>query len=1125
MNIVVESQHDSFDNKTDRLLERLWEMESVPQRRLRSDEEQFCEDHFVANTRRDETGRYIVRIPINPDATELGESRTVALRRFLQMEQRFIKSPELKAKYIEFMAEYLSLGHMQRAPPLPNGRPHYYIPHHAAGTKKFRVVFDGSSRTRNGVAFNDIQMTGEKLQSELTSITMRFRTHKVALTADIKKMYRQVRIDPEQLDYQRILWRVDSNQPIEEYQLTTQTYGLRSAPHNCIRALTQCANDNESECPTAAEATRRDFYVDDFISGADDVAEALELHDEVTKMLEKGGFELAKWTTNSAQVHCTLENEDANKVIDFDFSDDSENSVLGLCWRPSTDTFRYKISTPAHDEKVTKRKIVSHAARLYDPNGYLAPVTVTAKIIIQRLWQSKCGWDVKAPDSIAKDWKKFIDDLPNMAKIKIPRWIGTRPNLEVELHGFSDASEIAYGCALYVKVTDETGIVRINLITSRTRVAPIKKQTIPRLELCGANLLAKMVEEVRDVHSVPKEKCFLWSDSMIVLHWLIKPPRSAKPYVAHRIADTKDLSKDCKWSHVPTKDNPADLASRGVMPSDIVGHKLWWHGPEWLLQSADQWPKSKLSLTEEEKRAIEGECNAPAVHVVTHIPPIVTNGKGDLLTQYSSVRKLYRVTAYVQRFIKNCRMSVGDREMGPLTMDEIVNAEYVWLRDMQNRHFAEEVRCCSGQADRALPKGSKLAGMAPYHDKNDGLLRLRSRLQNSNLPHDATNPIPLSADSHLARLIVVEAHKNVLHGGTQATMKYIRNKYWMPKLRHHARNMIHKCVKCIRHSAGPMTQMMGWLPKARVTPGRAFQQTGLDYCGPFTLKAKSGRCRDVVKGYVAVFVCMKTKAVHLEVVSSLTTEAFIAALQRFTSRRGRVHEIYSDNGTTFHGADKELINAVKSWKSVAADNVFQAMTIKWNFIPPAAPHHGGLWEAAVKSAKHHLVRVVGDQRLTYEELTTVLTQIEACLNSRPICRLTDDATDNCVLTPGHFLVGEPIVTPISRDHTKVPENRLKRWKLMEKFWQDFWHTWKEECLSQLLGRTKWKLSEQNAAVGDIVLIRAENTPATQWPLGKIVAVYPGPDGLVRTVDVLSRGSTYRRPIAKLMYMPVGDESF
>lgn len=285
------------------------------------------------------------------------------------------------------------------------------------------------------------------------------------------------------------------------------------------------------------------------------------------------------------------------------------------------------------------------------------------------------------------------------------------------------------------------------------------------------------------------------------------------------------------------------------------------------------------------------------------------------------------------------------------------------------------------------------------------------------------------------------------------------------------------------------------------------------------MKARSGRCNIVVKGYVAVFVCMSSKAIHLELVSDLTSEAFIAALTRFTGRRGRVQELYSDNGTTFHGADKELLNAIKSWKKMSSETMFLDFCIKWSFIPPVAPHHGGLWEAAVKSAKNHLKRVVGDQWLTFEELATVLVSVEACLNSRPIGRLSDDNADTLALTPGDLLgTGSP-VTPLSRDHSTTPKTQLRRWKLLEHMKQDFWDRWHHEYLDQLLARSKWKTDQRNAEIDDIVLVRNDNTPPTQWPLGRIVKVYVGPDGFVRSVDVVSNGKTYRRPIVKLVLLP------
>lgn len=372
-------------------------------------------------------------------------------------------------------------------------------------------------------------------------------------------------------------------------------------------------------------------------------------------------------------------------------------------------------------------------------------------------------------------------------------------------------------------------------------------------------------------------------------------------------------------------------------------------------------------------------------------------------------------------------------------------------------------------------------------------------------------------------LLVRGAHIATMHGGTQLTMHYIRQKYWVPGVRRLTRSVIHRCIPCVRQNAVSMQQQMAALPKVRLTPGRAFQRCGVDYCGPFYVKARGGRCKIISKAYVAVFVCMASRAVHLELVSDLTSEAFIAALSRLSSRRGRVHELYSDNGTTFHGADKEIANAVSSWKSLPSNSIFQSLYIKWTFIPPVAPHQGGLWEAAVKSAKHHLRRVVGDQQLTFEEFYTVLAQVEACLNSRPITRGSDDSTDGLALTPSHFWALEPVVAPMARDYTELPQARLQRWKLLQRFVQDFWRRWKDEYLDQLFLRTKWKGQQPNAAIGDVVLVRSENTPPTQWPMGRVTNIYKGNDGLVRSVEVTHGGHTYHRPITKLVHLPTTEQ--
>lgn len=739
--------------------------------------------------------------------------------------------------------------------------------------------------------------------------------------------------------------------------------------------------------------------------------------------------------------------DDESKFVALDSTVESENSVLGLKWMPSKDVLKYTISVPEAHEKVTKRKIISYKAQLYDPNGYLSPVTVLAKLIIQKCWVADCSWDGKVPQDIHDEWTLFVKELPQLSQIRIPRWIGMGENLKAELHGFSDASSYAYGCVFYVKVTSTDGSVKVNVVMSRTRVAPIKRTTIPRMELCAAHLMSKLLSEVRAAHEISVDDCHLWSDSMIVLHWLNKPPTSAKVYVTNRVSETDELSRGCTWRHVPTKDNPADLASRGVLPSEMSGSPIWWHGPEWLTRPSSDWPKTSIAVDEASKILIasELESRVPATLVTVQREPLISNHKGDLLVQYSNSPKLFRVTAWVLRFIRCCRLKA--KGSGPLLVDELIEAEYAWIRRMQQTHFSEELRCLKGTNEgEALPKSSKLIGLRPFIDEKDGLLRCSGRLDNASLPYDAVKPIILSTESRLTKLIISSAHLRMLHGGAQATMHYVRNKYWAPRLRSVTRGIIHRCIQCARHDAKPMSQLMGILPKSRVTPGKCFSRSGVDYCGPFHLKAHSGRCNIVVKGYVAVFVCMSSKAIHLELVSDLTSEAFIAALTRFTGRRGRVQELYSDNGTTFHGADKELLNAIKSWKKMSSEDMFLDFCIKWSFIPPVAPHHGGLWEAAVKSAKNHLKRVVGDQWLTFEELATVLVSVEACLNSRPIGRLSDDNADTLALTPGDLLgTGSP-VTPLSRDHSTTPKTQLRRWKLLEHMKQDFWDRWHHEYL-------------------------------------------------------------------------------
>ncbi|XP_029170297.1 uncharacterized protein LOC114939986 [Nylanderia fulva] len=316
---------------------------------------------------------------------------------------------------------------------------------------------------------------------------------------------------------------------------------------------------------------------------------------------------------------------------------------------------------------------------------------------------------------------------------------------------------------------------------------------------------------------------------------------------------------------------------------------------------------------------------------------------------------------------------------------------------------------------------------------------------------------------------------------------------------------------------------MGQLPEHRVAPSASFTCTGVDYAGPIPLTLRAARGQKTMKHYIAIFVCFTTKAIHLECVDDYSTEGFLAALSRFTSRRGLPSHIYSDNGTNFIGADKELRNA---FRVIIQDPILKSQIandrITWHFNPPAAPHFGGVWEANVKNVKYHLKRVIGTHVLTRVEFQTLLCRIEACLNSRPLTPMSDDASDFTALTPGHFLIGRPLVSVPEQSVSTIHLNALSRWQLVQRLHEQFWHTWSHDYLHSLQQRSKWRDSKQNLAINDFVLIKNNVLPPAKWNLGRIVQVHPGADGLVRVVTVRTATSLLQRPITQLCKLPIAN---
>jgi len=409
---------------------------------------------------------------------------------------------------------------------------------------------------------------------------------------------------------------------------------------------------------------------------------------------------------------------------------------------------------------------------------------------------------------------------------------------------------------------------------------------------------------------------------------------------------------------------------------------------------------------------------------------------------------------------------------------------------------------------------SPLARLSPYLDK-DMVIRVGGRIANSQAHTDVKHPPVWPNNHHLTKKVIDWTHKHQLHPGTNSTEAAVRRRIWIINGRNLIKQVVRKCVICTRQKAQTCRQMMAQLPTCRVTPNRPFAQCGVDYAGPVSLKTQLSRGCRTYKGWVALFICMATRAIHLELVTSLSTEAFMAAFVRFTSRRGTPKRMYSDQGTNFIGARNEM-------EAIVQDRPVQErlaeQDIEWVFNPPSAPHFGGLWEAGVKSMKTHLVKTVGQHNLTYEELSTVLTRIEACLNSRPLLPTSDDPNDLSALTPFHFLTQGAATTPPEEDLREIKP--LRRWHLVQKLFQDVWTHWSAEYLSRLQQRPKWWTAYPSLRPGRLVIIKEDNRPSLHWRMGRITKTFPGEDGLVRVVELKTATGTLQRPVHKLAPLPL-----
>ena len=1062
--------------------------------------------------------------PWLPNNKQMAEARLQALKRKLQRDETFHR------KYREFMEKLIERGYARKLTEeeaARRSRRTWYLPHHGVfhpqKKDKIRVVFDAAAM-QDGVSLNNQLHQGPDLTNSLLGVLLRFRQYPIALVADIEGMFNQVKVPPEDSDALRFLWwETNDLESPSEFQMTSHIFGAKDSPSCANFCLKRAAEDSKGRfSDEAVNAVTKDFYVDDFVKSVRTVNEASSLANEVTCLLSEAGFRLMKWMSNSREVLSEIpDRERARPTLDLDLENLPVERTLGVQWDVEKDAFLFKVHVP--HQPSTKRGILSAVSSLYDPMGFVCPVILEAKKILQKLWKLNLGWDDEIPEDLQNQWNKWKYELSALSQVEVPRCHLVHGTVrDISLHLFSDASEDGYGMCAYLRFVYASGTVRCSFLVGRSRSSPVRPISIPRLELQAATLSVKIYRVLLDELTYEISKITFWSDSQTTLQYIKNETKRFQTYVANRVTEIREVTSPDQWRHCPGRVNPADDASRGLNPQKLSSQHRWWRGPDFLWETEDRWPSAKYEEVPDSDPEVRASANVHPVSARTHhgdnstddcnkTSSTLEDGHGGLkklMESCGSWPVLQRRVAWIVRFcqwIANGRVASST---GPLTLQELSQSTQAIVRIVQNECFPQDVKEVS--QNKEVKISSRLGSLRPVLE--DGVLRVGGRLQKAVvLSWDEKHPMILPKHHHVSQLIVRHYHEFAAHSGREQTLCELQRMFWIIGGRSLVKKIIRSCIKCRRMNAKPMEQFMGSLPGARLEAYHPpFTFTGVDLFGPLTVKWGRG----TAKRWGCLFTCLTTRAVHLEVTPSLETDDFIMVLRQFISRRGPPKEIWSDRGTNFVGASRELKEAIAHWNEETIERQLQQKGIRWVFQPPAAPHMSGVWERLVQITKKHLKSVAGDGLLSDVELRTLLAEVESIVNNRPITAVSDDPDDCSALTPNHFLLQRATQLPPGVFVNEDLFSR-KRWRKVQFLADHYWKRWIREYVPTLQRRPKWVKSRRNAQIGDLVLLAEDKVVRNRWPMGRVVEVFTGKDGGVRSARVKTAGGVFHRPVSKI----------
>jgi hypothetical protein len=885
-------------------------------------------------------------------------------------------------------------------------------------------------------------------------------------------------------------------------------FGAKSSPGCANFGLKQLAKDNVDISADASAFLQRDFYVDDGLQARDTVEDAANVLGKAREICERGGLRLHKIISNSKDLLARFPDSEVTSAKATDLSVPSTvlavERTLGLQWCTDNDTLGFSNETRLGS--TTRRGVLSTIASLFDPLGFLAPFVLLGRIILQEMCRDGLDWDDPLPTPLQERWDLWLTDFANLDQVQIPRNFlpsDFGPVSSVQLHHFSDASTVGYGQCSYLRFESPLGKIHTSLVVAKARVTPLRHVTVPRLELTAAVLSVKMARFLQNELDYDNiEHCF-WTDSEIVLAYLNNQSKRFHVFVANRVQQILQFSKDSQWRHVKTEENPADHASRGLKVKELTTTR-WFQGPSFLLESLPYPEMEYLEIPEDDEEV--KVCRATAAFEETG------SSFEQRIQRFSTKLSLVRGVAVI---IRRCSAKRG----GVVTkLESYEIAEKRITTCLQKEYFERP----------SLALRKQLQELNAFRDV-DGLWRVGGRARKSSESYACKFPVVLPRDSHLSLLVARACHVGIAHQGRMFTISEIRaSGYWILGMRHVVSALIRLCVECRRLRGKPLGQMMGDLPQERLEPSPPFTYCGVDCFGPF--RVTDGRKE--VKRYGLIVTCLASRAIHLESLDDMTSDAFINGLRNMIAIRGNVSLIWCDRGTNFIGACGEFKMA---WREMDSDRITSEMLkirCEFRFNPPSSSHMGGVWERQIRTVRNilnGLLRRYGP-RLSSSSLRTVLYEVMAIVNSRPLAvESLESPNSPRPLTPNHILTMKsgPILPPPGV-FTDAALYVRQRWRRVQRLADEFWRLWRREYLALLQSRRVWQHPQTNVAVGDVVIVHDQNACRSEWPLGRVESVFPGDDGLVRKVKLtmavsdldgegrtVSGNRTLERPVHKL----------